>query len=175
MSTPIKTLLTFLAIVLIILLLFAKGPFLIVVFFIATVLIASLINISRIRIIGIEFATFIGVVTAIAYDPLIGAILGAVLVTMHMIVANYIGPYIVWVVPSYAIGSYFAGIIGSTGNVAITGLYAVLLINGISMFFTVIFYRRNIGAYIPYLLTNVIINFFMFSVLGENTLALLRA
>ena len=174
MSALIKTLSTFLAVVLVILLVFAKGPFLILTFFIATILIALLINISRIRIIGIEFATFIGVVTAIAYDPLTGAILGAVLVAVHMVVANYIGPYIVWVIPAYAIGGYVAGIIGSAGNVVTTGLYTVLLINGISMFFTMIFYRRNIGAYIPYLLTNVIINFFMFSVFGESALALLR-
>lgn len=173
MFKSLKVLLVLLAIVLLILLVFAKGPFVIATFFIATILLAVLINISKIRIIGIEFATFLGAITAIAYDPLTGAILGAVLIAIHMAVANYIGPYIVWVVPSYAIGGYVAGIMGNAGSIVATGLYVTLLINGINLFFTMVIYRQHIGAYMPYLLTNIIINFFIFSAFGENALALL--
>ena len=173
MFRHVKILSALLLVLLTILFVFARGPFVIVTFFIATILVALLINISKMRIIGIEFATFIGVVSSIAYDPLTGAILGAVLVTIHMIVANYIGPYMAWVVPSYFIGIYLAGIIGGAGSVAVTGLYATFLINGINLFFTMIFYRQNIGAYTPYLLTNIIINFFIFSAFGAATLALL--
>lgn len=161
-----------LAILLAILLLLARGPFLILTFFIATVLVAILINISKIRIIGIEFATFLGVVTAIAYGPIAGAIVGAILIAIHMIIANYIGPYTLWVVPSYAIGAYVAGIMG--GAIITAGLYATILINGICLMFTLIFYRQHAGAYAPYLLTNIIINLFMFSAFGEGALVLLK-
>ena len=174
MPTAAKVLSLSLAVLLVILLVFASGPFVIVTFFIATILVASLINISKIRVIGIEFATFIGVITAIAYGPLTGAVIGAVLISVHMVAANYIGPYIAWVVPSYAIGAYVAGIIGA-GNIVVTGLYVTLVINGISLFFTAAIYRQNIGAYMPYMLTNIAINFFLFSAFGGGALTMLRA
>ena len=171
MLKSLKLFSIFLAVLLIVLLIFARGPFIIVTFFIATILVAVLINISKIRIIGIEFATFLGTVAAIAYDPMAGAIIGAVLIAMHMIIANYLGPYTLWVVPSYAIGSYVAGVIG--GSVLAAGLVATILINGICLLFTMIFYRQHAGAYMPYLLTNIILNFFMFSAFGAGALALL--
>ena len=172
MFRHVKILSALLLVLLTILFVFARGPFVIVTFFIATILVALLINISKIRIFGIEFATFLGVVTAIAYDPLTGAILSAILITVHMLIANYTGPYMVWVIPSYAVGSYVAGLIG--GGVATTGLYATILIDGICLLFTMIFYRQHIGAYAPYILTNVVINFLMFSAFGEGVLALLK-
>lgn len=66
-----------------------------------------------------------------------------------------------------------AGIIGSAGSMVVTGLYATVLINGICLLFTMIFYRQHAGAYAPYLSMNIVINFFMFSIFGESILALL--
>lgn len=153
----------------IVLLLFAKGPILIVAFFIATVFIAILINISKIRIIGIEFATFLGVITAIAYNPVTGV--GAVLIAIHMIIANYFGPYTVWAIPAYGIGSYVAGLFGS--SVIMAGLYATILINVICLAFTMIFYRQHARVYTPYLISNILINFFMISAFGLGVIAAL--
>src|SRR3989344_4702153 len=75
---------------------------------VASMLLSLFVNKTNIRNIGVEFILLTTVFAGINYGPEAGAIVGFVLITFHLIVAQYMGPYVLWVIPQYALAGFLA-------------------------------------------------------------------
>jgi len=127
------------------------------------------INRIQIRSLGVEFVLFASVMAGMAYGPWAGALTAFALMSFHVAVANYRGPYIIWVIPEYALAGFLAGIL-QWDPVAL-GISLALMVNGIGLFFTFIFNRGFLGHYLPYAITNVIFNFLVFRAAAHGILS----
>jgi len=119
--------------------------------------------IQNIRNIGVEFILLTTVFAGINYGPEAGAIVGFVLITFHLIVAQYMGPYVLWVIPQYALAGFLAGKFASIIDL---GFYLAILMNAIGILCTFVFTKDDIGEYVPYAITNLIFNFLIFKFLA---------
>ncbi len=126
-----------------------------------SIVLSLFVNKTNIRNIGIEFILFTTVFAGVSYSPQAGAIVGFILIVFHLIVAQYMGPYLLWVIPQYALAGFLAGKFSSL-HASTLGLYLVILMNGIGIFCTLLFTREELGEYMPYTITNVIFNFLLF-------------
>ena len=118
------------------------------------------LGIWHIRGLGIELVFLVTVITGFAYGSTMSLIVGLVLITFHMIMSQHVGVYFLWVIPGYAVVGFFSG----TTAMAITyfGILAVLILNAVEFIITAIIYRENLGKFIPFAVTNVLFNSFLF-------------
>ncbi len=130
-----------------------------------SIVLSIFVNKANIRNIGIEFILLTTVFAGVNYGPETGVIVGFALITFHLIVAQYMGPYILWVVPQYALAGFLAGKFTSL-QISTLGFYLAILMSVIGIFFTLLFTRDNFGDYIPYVITNLIFNFLIFKFLA---------
>jgi hypothetical protein len=126
---------------------------------------------TKLKSIGIELASFVIVITGFVYGPMWGAFLGLFLMGFHILISQYLGPYVLWVIPEYIILGIAAGTFAT--NVAMFGIDAVLTINAFNIIMTFLTYKQNMGKYIIFAVTNILFNFFLFSVLGAGVVGLL--
>ena len=109
------------------------GQFIILMLIIAELVLAFFIGEFELKKIGIELVTLIVVLAGMLYGPIVGLILGIVLLTFRFILTRGLGPYIVYCIPTMgavgliagyaAIGNWFGG------DVAIIGISLSLLYN----------------------------------------------
>lgn len=151
--------------VIILLSMFSK-LFAILFLLIGVVIVSFIVNHFGLRILGLELATFATVITGIVYGAVIGAIVGVILVTIHLVLSGYFGRYYVWVIPEYGLAGWLASQWASQNIIAL-GMSITLLLHGINIFFSFLFRRHMIPSYLVYAATNVVFNFFFFSLFGQ--------
>ena len=160
-----------LAILLLLLIILLKGAIIIPMLIIASLLVSFLINNFPIRNVGIELATFIGIIVGRIYGPLWGFISAGSLVFVHIIAGGFFGIYVFWVVPTYAVAGALGGIIQA--DIVSLGIGLSIFINVIEGIFTLIFTPPFLSKHIPYAVTNVVFNMILFTLLGNLILILI--
>jgi hypothetical protein len=153
------------------LILLLRGKIIIPILIALSLALSFVINNFPIRNVGLELATFAGVIIGRVYGPWWGLAAGGLLVTIHLFASGYFGLYVLWVIPTYAIASTFSGF--SQGSIVNIGIIATLFINITEAVFTLIFTPGNIIRHITYALTNVIFNVIIFTLLGDAIILIL--
>ena len=138
----------------------------------ASLLVSFAVGKLRIKSIGIELVTFITVISALAYGTVAGAIIGLALIIFHLAIPQYMGAYVIWVIPEYALASVLA--VALAGSVAQTGIIVTIILNAINVLLTFIVSREYLPRYLPYAATNIIFNIILFTQAGEAVLGMLK-
>ena len=131
------------------------------------------VRLTQIRAVGLEVVTFIAVVTGFAYGSALGAAIGFLLMGFHLLASQYLGIYIAWVIPEYAVLGILAGMF-SGADIATFGLYSSIGINAFNILMTLLLYRQNLAKFVVFSVTNIIINVFLFSAFGAPVLSILK-
>lgn len=143
-----------------------------VLFIAAVVAVSFLVNQFHVRIIGIELVTFATVVSGIIYGPVVGSVMGAVLVFISLVFSGFFGVYYFWLIPEYALAGYLAWV-WRDQNIVTLGMNILLMVQGINIILTYVFARQNVPKYIIYIATELVFNFFLFSLFGQWALGVL--
>ena len=138
---------------------------------IVSLFISYFIYFSKIKSIGFEFITFVVVITGFVYGSTWGAVTGLFLISFHILISQYLGPYVLWVIPEYILLGFVAGFFQN--DIIIFGIISTILINTFNIIMTFFTYRENIGKYFVFVITNILFNFFLFYFLAEFILNLL--
>lgn len=133
--------------------------------------VSYLVHSMQIRSVGLELATFTTIITSLAYGPIAGGIVGLLLISFHLAVSQHLGVYVAWVIPEYLLMGFIAGFF--KGSVVAIGMGVILIIFAANIVFTAITYRQNIPKYLLYIATNLILNWVLFSILGQPLLNIL--
>lgn len=125
-----------------------------------------------IKRLGIELVTLTTVLTALQLGPEAGAIAGLVLMTAHMVAGQFSGAYILWVIPSYAIAGFVAGIAGLDITTLGIGIAVVLntLFTAITSFVSP---PEALSAQIPHAVGNTVFNTVIFLYVAPQLLTMM--
>jgi len=148
------------ALPLLILFLLLKQFFVVSFLIVLSLALSYFLGVWHVRGLGIELVLLVTVITGFAYGSTMALIVGLVLITFHMIVSQHAGVYLIWVIPGYGIAGFFSG----TTAMSITyfGVLATLILNTVNFLITAIVYKENLGKFLPFSITNVIFNSFLF-------------
>ncbi len=137
-----------------------------------SIAVSVLMGTAKLKVIGIEFVTFTVVLAGMAYDPMMAAAIGLILISFHLAMTQTFGPYITWVIPEY----FFAGILTGIfkGSVALVGLEILVFINTVSILFTALTFRRNLPIFFVYAVTNIAFNMLLFLSIGQPMLSWMK-
>lgn len=138
----------------------------------ASLFISFAVGKLRIKSIGIELVTFITILSALVYGPATGAVIGLALIIFHLVIPQYAGAYVIWVIPEYALVAFLAAALG--GGIASVGITITLILNAINVLLTFIVYREHLPRYLPYAVTNVAFNIILFTQVGEAVLGMVK-
>lgn len=109
------------------------GQFVVLMLSVAAVAIAFFVGEFELKRVGIELVTFTVVLAGFVYGPVVGAVLGFVLLTLHLILARSLGPYVIYCVPAMAVVGMLAGYAATDGwlggDIALIGILLSLLYN----------------------------------------------
>ena len=111
----------------------------------------------KIRQLGLEFCLFTAVMSGTFYGPFVGFIVGLVSILVHLVLGGFFGPYWLWVIPGYAFAGAAAGLFVGASPAGI-GVIITLALNLLMLVFTAAINPENLPNFIPYLITNVLIN-----------------
>ena len=162
-----KTLFIILFVALITVLFFLHSFFIRALLVILVVVSAHFVKRFKIKKIGLELVCFTAVLIGAEYGPILGGIIGAVLVSIHFLVSGSIGVYCLWNIPIYGLVGFIAGIyVPTSDNILSFGIAMTLMINGNNIFFTLLKSPNFIFSYLPFSITNIIINIGLFYFLG---------
>lgn len=131
------------------------------------------VRLTQIRAVGLEIVTFIAIVTGFAYGSVWGASIGFLLMGFHLLASQYLGIYIAWVIPEYAVLGFLAGVFSSM-DIVTFGIYSAIGVNAFNIFMTLLLYRQNLAKFALFAVTNIMINIFLFSAFGAPVLGILR-
>ena len=149
-----------------------KGVGILVLLIALSIGLSFFINNFPIRQIGIELVTFIAVLTGLEYGAVTALVITFILISYHLIASNYIGIYVLWVIPAYCAVAAASGLLQRADVIAL-GILSTLAINLIEIFFTLITEPANLSKHLPYGITNVIFNILLFTLIGRPALALI--
>ncbi len=122
------------------------------------------------KVVGIESVTFSTILIGSLFGSLIGAISGVSLLIIHFILARYQGgPYLVWVVPGYALIGVLSGILTDVRML----VAMVVGINILDNILTLTFYRENYIKTLVFSIGNTIFNSILLLKLFETVTALI--
>ncbi len=155
------------------LLVLMKGVMLLVILIALSFGISFIMNNFPIRQLGIELVTFIAVLSGLKFGPWIALLITFILISYHMIAGGFFGNYLLWVIPAYCITAVLSGFL-PYADVIQLGIYATFAINLNNLFFTLITGPTNLTRYLPYAITNIIFNVFLFTLLGKPMLLFIR-
>jgi hypothetical protein len=136
-----------------------------------TALTAALVNFFDLRMFGIELATFSTVIIAKTFGTTAGALAGLFLVLTIMVIGQQVGPYMLWVVPTYAVVGFLAGFL----QLPITQLGIYLTIGMHVVFFgcTAIFTPKAISNIVTYGAGNILLNVALFTAVAPEVMAVI--
>lgn len=124
--------------------------------------------------IGIELVTFTTILAGFAFGPSWGIAIGLVLIILHFTLGHFAaGPYVLWVVPSYALIGFLAGTITGLDFVTM-GVYMTIGLNAFNLFATITTYSQNLGNYLPFSITNILFNLILFNQIGPIIAVLVK-
>jgi hypothetical protein len=98
-------------------------------------------------------------------------LVGLALITFHLAIPHYMGAYVVWVIPEYAIAAVMAAAL--SGSVESVGLTITVALNIVNVLLTFVVYRQNMARYLPYAVTNIIFNAILFGSFGSSALRMM--
>ena len=159
------------AIVLMLLIIF-KGIFVLGVLVVLSLSMSYIVNYLKIRKVGVELVTLVGVLAAVKYGPLTGAVISFVLISYHLLAGGFIANYVFWVIPAYTIAAAVAGILPGA-DIAVLGVYLSIAINVNNSLFTLVTSPAYLPNYLIYAITNVFFNFILFNAFGTFLKALI--
>lgn len=139
--------------------------FIISILIIATLAVSFLFSKLRVKSLGIELVTFTTVLIGYSYGPGIGMLVGVFLILFHVIIAKYIGSYLLWTFPKYIIIGYLAAVL-SFMSIQNIGLLIVVIFNIIYMFLALIFFKDSIVKQLIWISTNIVFNVLLFLFVG---------
>lgn len=126
-----------------------------------SIIVPVFLNHMGIKMLGIELVTLTTVLTALQIGSEAGAVAGLVLMAAHMVAGQFSGAYILWVIPSYAIAGFTAGMIGS--NITMIGIGIAVTLNTV---FTALTYivspPEALSGQIPHAVGNTVFNTLVF-------------
>ena len=159
----IVTMIKFTAIILL-LLVILKGIGILILLILLSFGISFIINNLQIKQIGIELVTLIAVLSGHKYGPWIALAITFILISYHIIAGGFFGNYILWVIPAYCLAALISGYLPFL-DLTQLGIYVTLAINMINIFFTALTNPTYLPRYLPYPITNIIFNIFLFTIL----------
>ncbi len=162
----------FAALLLIFVVLMATNLLAISLLFATSLLVSYSVGWLKMRAVGVELVTFITVISALAYGTFPAALIGLMLMAFHIIIAQYSGAYVLWVVPEYALAAVLAGAIA--GSVAFVGVAVTLILHAINIALTLAFSREHFPKFLPYVITNILFNALIFTQAGEAVLGMMK-
>jgi hypothetical protein len=137
--------------------------------FLVTAFAAVLVKNLDLRWLGVETATFGTFILAMVSSPLKAGLIGFVLISIQMIARQQFGPYILWVIPSYALMGTAVSIIQPT-NVFIAGVTTTIALHTIFTAFTWMRTPEALSNYMPYAVLNIAFNALLFKLLASPIL-----
>ena len=150
-----------------------KGVAFLVILIALSIGLSFIINNFPIRNIGLELVTFIAVLSGLKYGPWTALFITFILITYHMVAGGFLDRYVLWVIPAYCIAAVMSGFMPSVDVVQL-GIYVTFAININNIFFTAITGPAYLPRYMIYVVTNIMFNVFLFTLLGKPMLLLIR-
>lgn len=156
------------------LLLFAifKGVMILVLLLALSFSMSFIVNTLNLRTIGLELVTFVGVLAGVKYGPLTGFLISLALISYHMLAGGFFANYLLWVIPAYSLAGLFAGFFPAM-EISTLGIYLTVGINLNNTIWTAVASPGYLPKYMIFVVTNVIFNFILFSILAKPILLLL--
>lgn len=130
-------------------------------------------NFLKIRSIGIEFTTFAVLMIAMSFGPRTGAIVGFALIFFQMFGGSFVGPYVMWVIPTYVVTAVLAGVLAPTYSAVMLGISLVLFIHVICTVCTAIMTPNRVSYYLTYAVGNTLLNISLILVAAEPVLSVI--
>lgn len=106
--------------------------------------------------VGFELTTFTTIVAAALYSPLTAGIFGASLIITHFLITGAVGPFVIWVVPSYFGLPYVIDFLGY--GLQSSATFAVVAMHGLFITLTALIISENLARFVPYSLGNAVFN-----------------
>lgn len=128
-----------------------------------TALLAFLLGFAQpVKYLGVELVTLTTMLVGVVYGPLLGGVYGFTMLLAHLILGRYyIGSYLMWTIPEYAMLGVLSGIF-RTGILGPVGLSLIVSVNLLSLVLTFIAESERAGKELPYVVGNIVINSILF-------------
>lgn len=127
---------------------------------VATLVLSYVVGSLGLRSTGVELLTFTTVLAGVAFGPVGGAAAGFLLALGQLVVGRFIGVFILWVVPGYAVAGALAGLLSEPVSIVGTGI--VIGLHAVFSGFTLYFTPGNFSRYLPYAAGNIAFNLVLF-------------
>lgn len=109
------------------------------------------------KYIGIEFITLSTIFIGFIYGPVTGAVYGTAFLLAHLLIGDYyIGVYLVWLLPEYALLGFLSGVFGS--SISSLSLFLIVGMNVLNLILTGFLEGDRLGKHLPYVVGNIVIN-----------------
>ncbi len=141
---------------------------------VATMLVSFIVGKMRIRNIGIELVAFTAILTGFLYGTTAGIVVGLILIVFHLVMGGFLGEYIIWTIPEYALMGYLASIMALSQSITSIGMILVIGINIINIIITAAIYRGRVANHFPWVLTNILFNAALFIFLAPSLVQILH-
>jgi len=168
-----RSIVLIIAIPLIIMFIFVREVSVLSALIIASLILSYFMGQWRMKAVGLELVMLIAVLTGMTYGPMAGAIIAFVMIVIHMIATEHVNAYLLWVIPGYSIVGFLAG--ATELSIRAFGIYATLGLNLINLMITAIIFRENVGKFMPFAITNVMFNLFLFFFIAPGLMDIMKA
>lgn len=109
------------------------------------------------KYIGLELITLSTIFVGITFGPVLGAVYGFVMLLAHLMIGDYyMGVYVVWLIPEYALLGFLSAVFQS--EMPIFGVIFISSMNILNLFLTSITENDRLGKHIPYVVGNILLN-----------------
>ena len=149
-----------------------KGIFVLVILILISLSMSFVVNNLNLRQFGFELVTFVAVLSGMKFGPIPALIISFILITYHMLAGGFFAPYLMWVLPAWSIAGLISGFFPAA-DISKLGLYITLGININSTFWTAITSPTYLPKFMIFVVTNIIFNFLLFSLLAKPILLLM--
>ncbi|MFC1648335.1 hypothetical protein ACFL1B_02640 [Nanoarchaeota archaeon] len=140
---------------------------------ILTIALSIIIGLANLKWTGLELVTLTTVLFGMSFGSSSGAIIGLILVVLHLILGRY-SPniYIFWVIPSFVIAGAVAGMFPEA-SVATVGITIVVILHVVDTLLTALLSAPSLPKYLSYAVFNLIFNIIIFSLVAPKIMLVL--
>ena len=148
------------------------GPsFILMMIIISSIVLSYTMGTLHIKGIGIELVLLTSIITGLQYGSMAGAVIAFLLITIHMLSTQHVNVYLLWVIPAYAVVGYLAG--STEMSIARFGIFATLGLNAFNLLITALIFRANVGKFLPFAITNIFFNTFLFLFIAPQIMSII--
>ena len=109
------------------------------------------------KYIGVEFITLSTIFIGFIYGPVTGVVYGTAFLLAHLLIGDYyIGVYLVWLLPEYALLGFLSGVFSS--SISSLSLFLIVGMNALNLILTGFLEGDRLGKHLPYVVGNIVIN-----------------